>query len=265
MPEMTSYRHGVPAWGDVSSTDIGAACAFYGGLFGWDAEDLGPDAGGYRLFRKNGLMVAGIGPAMGGAPSAWSTYFAVDDLDDAAAGIAPAGGTLAVPPMDLPNDSGRICFGIDPTGGFFGLFEAGPNHVGAQLVNELGTVTWNELNVRDPDTACAFYDALLGFETIGMPGSEMSYRVVTLAGRWIAGVMPMGDSFPPGIPTNWLTYFAVEDAEAACARCTELGGHVMAPPFDTPVGPMAVLTDTAGAVFAIGAFTDIDDPNAWPE
>jgi predicted enzyme related to lactoylglutathione lyase len=263
MPEMTSYRHGVPAWGDVSANDIEASCAFYAGLFGWDNEDLGPDAGGYRLFRKNGLMVAGIGSTSGGPP-AWSTYFAVDDIQQVAASIAAAGGTLAVPPMELPNDSGSIAFGIDPTGGFFGLFQAGPNHLGAQLVNEPGTVTWNELNVRDPETACAFYDKLLGFQTMAMPGADTGYRVITLAGRWLAGVMPMGDNFPPGIPTNWLTYFAVENADEACARCTELGGTVMAPPFDTMVGPMAVLTDPAGAVFAIGAFTDIDDPNAWP-
>jgi hypothetical protein len=33
---------------------------------------------------------------------------------------------------------------------------------------------------------------------------------------------------------------------------------------DTPVGQMAVLHDLAGAVFAIGQFTAIDDPNDWP-
>jgi hypothetical protein len=33
---------------------------------------------------------------------------------------------------------------------------------------------------------------------------------------------------------------------------------------DTPIGPIAVLADPTGAVFAVGAFREIDDPNDWP-
>jgi predicted enzyme related to lactoylglutathione lyase len=60
-----------------------------------------------------------------------------------------------------------------------------------------------------------------------------------------------------------MTYFAFEDVQATCDRCTELGGNVAVPPFETPVGMMAVLNDPNGAVFSIGAFAQIDDPNAW--
>jgi hypothetical protein len=222
---------------------------------------MGPDSGGYRLLTKNGLNVAGIGPLTGGSPS-WTTYFAVSDIGACAARVTELGGTLVVPPMDLPNDSGRIAFAFDPTGGFFALFEAGANHIGAELVNEPGTVVWSELGTRDPDRATAFYDALLGWTTVTMP--EMDYRTLNVSGRAVAGVMTMGEGYPPDLPTHWLTYFAVEDTSATVDRCRELGGSVMNGPMDTPIGPIAVLADPTGAVFAVGAFREIDDPNDWP-
>lgn len=270
MPRVTSYRNGVPAWVDVSSPDIEKTGAFYCDLLGWQmSPDMGPDAGGYRLFFKDGSPVAGIGPNQD-APPAWSTYFHVDALDPAAERIGALGGTLAVPPMELPNDSGRIAFGIDPTGGFFGLHEAGANHIGAQIVNEPGSLVWNELNVRDPGAATPFYDALLGWSTTPMGGDESAggpsdYLIATISGRAVAGVMTMGDQFPPEVPTHWLCYFAVDDAQATTDACTAGGGAVLMPPFDTPVGMMAVLQDPTGAVFAIGAMTAADDPNAWPD
>ena len=267
MPRITSYRHGVPAWTDVSSPDIEGTGAFYCALFDWEmSADMGPDAGGYRLFTKDGGNVAGIGPVMEGPPS-WSTYINVDDIDDVAGRIAGLGGTLAVPPMDLPNESGRIAFGIDPTGGFFGLHQAGANHIGAAVVNEPGSVVWSELNTRDTDAATSFYNALLGWTTtpMDMDGSPDPYLLVNVQGRAVAGVMKMGDQFPPEVPTNWLTYFAVDGTQEAVDKASALGGGVVAPPFDTPVGVMAVLHDPTGAVFAIGTMVGVEDPNAWPD
>jgi uncharacterized protein len=265
MPTMTSYRHGVPAWIDVSSPDVEASAAFYASLFGWEVgPDMGPDAGGYRLFSLNGHSVAGIGPLMDGPPS-WTTYINVADLDATAAGIAPAGGTVVVPPMDLPDGSGRMAIAIDPTGGFFALYQAGPNHFGAAIVNEPGALTWNELNTRDTAAATAFYDRVLGWSTTPMdPNDPSGYHLINVDGRAVAGLNPMDHSFPPEVPTHWATYFAVADLDATIAQCAAIGGGVVAPRFDTPVGPMAVLSDPAGAMFSIGQFDAIDDPHDWP-
>ncbi len=265
MPEMRSYRHGVPAWVDVSAPDVEAGIAFYSSVFGWEAApDMGPDAGGYRLFLLRGQPVAGIGPLTEGPPS-WTTYVNVTDIDAVAAEVGALGGTVVVPPMDVPNDSGRIAFALDPTGGFFGLFQAGPNHIGAVVVNEPNTVAWNELMVRDVATATAFYDALFGWTTAAMdPADDPSgYLLANVAGRAVAGVMAMTDDAAPEMPTSWTTYFAVADLADTVSRCTAGGGSVMMPAFDTPVGEMAVLQDPNGAVFAIGQFTEIDDPNDW--
>ena len=62
MPRMTSYRHGVPSWNDVSSPDIERTAAFYCDLFGWNVSpDQGAEFGGYRIFSKGDAPVAGIG------------------------------------------------------------------------------------------------------------------------------------------------------------------------------------------------------------
>jgi hypothetical protein len=265
MPIMSSYRHGVPSWVDVSAPDVEASARFYSAVFGWEAApDMGPDAGGYRLFTLHGQVVAGIGPLYEGHPS-WTTYINVADVDAIARRAAELGGTVAVPPMDLPNESGRMAFVVDPTGGFTGVHQAGPKHFGAAVVNEPGAVAWNELSARDVPTAAAFYDALFGWTTTPMDPDEMEgYQLVHVSGRPVAGVMAMGDDVPPEVPTYWATYFAVADLAESVQRCMTAGGSVVAPAFDTPVGQMAVLQDPAGAVFSIGQFVAIDDPNDWP-
>lgn len=263
MPRMTTYRHGVPAWVDVSSPDVEQACVFYTRLFGWEVgPDMGPDTGGYRLFLKDGAKVAGVGPLMDEGPPSWTTYVAVDDIEREYGRIQALGGHPVVPPMELPDESGHIAYATDPTGGFFALFQSGPGHLGAELVNEPGTLAWNELVVRDPDTATAFYDELFGWNTV--PLQDMDYRIVQVAGRAVGGVMPMGANFPAEMPTHWLAYFAVEDARATTSRCVSMGGDVVAGPMDTPIGPIAVIQDPAGAMFAIGQFSTLDDPNDWP-
>jgi uncharacterized protein len=264
MPMMTSYRHGVPAWVDVSSTDVEAAVEFYSAVFDWEATpDLG-DSGGYRLFLQRGLRVAGIGPLTEGHAS-WTTYINVTDLDAVTDRVEPLGGTVVVAPMDIPNDSGRMSFALDPAGAFFGLFQAGPDHIGATVVNEPDALTWNELNVRDVATATGFYEALLGWTMAPVDAAEMEgYLLVNVEGRAVAGVMAMGDDIPADMPAHWATYFAVADLSDTVARCSAAGGTVVVPAFDTPVGQMAVLQDPGGATFAVAQFVAIDDPNDWP-
>jgi hypothetical protein len=53
------------------------------------------------------------------------------------------------------------------------------------------------------------------------------------------------------MPAAWVAYFAVADTDATVAKATELGGSVIAPPFDMPYGRMAVVADDQGAVFAV--------------
>jgi uncharacterized protein len=175
----------------------------------------------------------------------WNTYIAVDSADDAAAKVEAAGGQVAMSPFDIM-DAGRMTFVLDPSGAAVVFWQAN-QHIGATLVNEPGTVTWNELITTDP-AAAKFYEQVLGVTTSTMDMGTGEYTLFEVGGQMVGGSTP-----PPmeGVPNHWHVYFAVDDADATAAKATELGGSVMVAPFDSPVGRMAVLTDPQGAVFSI--------------
>jgi uncharacterized protein len=248
MPERTSYTQGTPNWVDLQTTDQAAAKAFYSGLFGWTYDDQPmPEGQVYSMAILGGHPVAAIAPQSAApAPPMWNTYIAVDSVDEAAGKVEAAGGKVAMAPFDVM-DAGRMAFVMDPSGAAVALWQAN-QHIGATLVNEPGTLSWNELITSDPG-AVKFYTDVLGLTTSSMDmGGGQQYTLFEAGGQQVGGSMapPM-----PGIPNHWQVYFAVADADAIAAKATELGGTVPVPPFDSPVGRMAVIGDPQGAVFSI--------------
>ena len=251
MPKRTSYAQGTPNWVDLQTSDQGAAKAFYAGLFGWTYDDQPMGEGAiYSMAMLGGQHVAAIAPqspelAAAGAPPMWNTYIAVDSVDDAVAKVEAAGGQVAMQPFDVM-DAGRMAFVIDPSGAAVAFWQAG-QHIGAGLVNEPGTVTWNELVTSDPSVT-EFYEQVLGVTTSTMDMGEGAYTLFEVGGQMVGGSTP-----PPmeGVPNHWQVYFAVADADATAAKITELGGSILAPPFDSPAGRMAAAADPQGAAFSI--------------
>jgi uncharacterized protein len=252
MPERTSYTQGTPNWVDLQTTNQDAAKAFYSGLFGWTYDDQPmPQGPVYSMAMLGGHPVAAIAPqspelAAAGAPAMWNTYLAVDAVDETVGKVEAAGGKVATAPFDIM-DAGRMAFVIDPAGAAVALWQAS-QHIGATMVNEPGTLSWNELITSDPGDV-KFYTDVLGLTTSTMDmGGGQEYTLFEAAGQQVGGSMapPM-----PGIPNHWQVYFAVDDADATAAKATELGGTVQVAPFDSPVGRMAVLGDPQGAVFSI--------------
>ena len=183
--------------------------------------------------------------AAAGAPPMWNTYLAVDSVDDTVARVEAAGGKVAMAPFDVM-DAGRMAFVLDPAGAAAALWQAN-QHIGATLVNEPGTVIWNELITTDP-AAVAFYTRVLGLTTSTMDMGAGEYTLFEADGQMVGGTTapPM-----PGVPNHWHVYFEVADADAAAVKAAELGGAVMVEPFDMPVGRIAVIRDPQGAVFSI--------------
>lgn len=248
--EMTSYEPGTPSWVDIGVPDMDAAVAFYGGLFGWEFDEGDPEAGGYRQARLRGQSVAGFGPQMNPGPPMWTTYVATADADATEAAVVAAGGQVIVPVMDVM-DVGRMGVYTDSTGTFFSTWQA-LAHPGAGIVNEPGSLTWNELTTRDVAPAEAFYGEVFGWTSHHTGDQPSDYIEWHLGERTIGGLMPMvGDMWPADLPNHWMVYFGVSDTDAAAARVVELGGSVPVPPFDTPAGRIAVVNDTAGAHFSI--------------
>ena len=245
MSERTSYEPGVPSWADLSSPDVEASKRFYAGLFGWQAQDAGPaeETGGYAMFTLRGKQVAGIGPLMDpNQPAVWSTYVSTDDADAAVARAREAGGQVVVEPMDVM-DAGRMAFVAHPAGGYVGLWQPG-RHIGAELVNEPGSLTWNQLHTRDQDGAAAFYGAVFDW-TLGQ-------GVFNLGERPIGGIMDVPPGTPDDVPAFWMTIFSVADCDESVSKATELGGAVVSPPEDLEgIGRFALLTDPQGVYFGI--------------
>ncbi|MGH9023112.1 MAG: VOC family protein [Acidimicrobiia bacterium] len=251
MPERTQYVPGTPSWIDIG-TDVEAATQFYGPLFDWDSADAGPveETGGYGFFTKGGKLVAGYGPQQHPGPPYWTSYISVADADDVAKRVEAAGGKVIMSPMEVMT-AGRMAVFQDPQGAFISAWEP-KEHQGAQLVNEPGTLFWNELNTRDVDGSKRFYSAVFDWDPITHEGGPMPYTEFRVGGNSVAGMMAMPPMVPAEVPPHWLVYFAVEDTDATVARAKELGGAVRMPPMDiTGVGRISVLADSKGATFAV--------------
>jgi predicted enzyme related to lactoylglutathione lyase len=251
---MTEYREGIPCWVDLSSPDLDASAAFYGDLLGWVATaSEGPveETGGYRMFTLNGKEVAGLGPAQPGQPPAWNTYISVDDVTAARERIEKAGGTTVMEPLTVM-DAGTMAIFTDAAGGaFFAVWQA-DRHRGAQHVNAPGGLTMNELDTRDFDGAGRFYGEVFGWaaEPLEVDGT-LQYGFFKLDGRTVAGILPMGEQFPPEVPPHWVPYFGTDDLDAGAARTKDLGGQVLMGPTQVPEGRFAALKDPQGAVFCL--------------
>jgi predicted enzyme related to lactoylglutathione lyase len=259
MSERDRYDHGVPSWVDHSSPDPAGAARFYGELFGWVAEDqMPPDAPGrYFRCRLRGRDVAALGTQQASdAPPMWNSYVTVDNADEIAAKVPAAGGRVHGEPFDV-FDAGRMAVCQDQAGAWFCIWQAG-TQPGAGLANEPGSFCWTELTTRDPEGSKRFYGAVFGWQATSADYGGVEYTMWHLGGveprqeNAIAGMMPMvGDEWPADLPAHWMVYFAVEHAEATAVRCEQLGGKISVAPFDSPVGKIAVLNDSQGAVFSV--------------
>lgn len=253
MPEMTSYQPGAPSWVDLTTSDPQGARAFYGGLFGWEFDDIHDEQQnvGYTNCLLRGKKVAGMGsePAPEGWPTAWTTYFDTDDADASAERITGNGGTLLMEPTDV-DPHGRMVIATDPTGATFGLWQAG-GHLGAELAQEPGTVCWSELTTTDLAGAQDFYTKVLDvtWERAELGADGPQYFTFHVGGQAVGGALALPEGAPTGIPPHWTVYFAVDDADATAERIRELGGTVVDGPADSPYGRWTLCNDPQGAMF----------------
>jgi uncharacterized protein len=247
----TPWPDGTPCWADLGTPDITRAREFYSDVFGWTVQPGGPETGGYSVAELNGQGVAGLGPRMGSpeAPAMWMTYLATSDADATAAKIKSAGGQLVVEPMDI-TDVGRMAVAVDPAGAVFGLWQARA-FPGAQIVNDVGTMRWNEQVSRDFEGSKAFYAAVFGYEYADRSGSGFSYATFKVDGRDVGGIGDLHAGVPADTPPAWRVYFGTADTDVSVARVRANGGSVIREPIDHPYGRMSTVADDQGGVFSL--------------
>jgi predicted enzyme related to lactoylglutathione lyase len=247
MPERTSYLPGTPSWVDLGSPDTAASAAFYGSLLGWTAEfDERPEAGGYGMFTLQGKNVAGIGPQMNmDMPPFWACYVTVANVEDTAKTVTANGGQVVAGPMQV-FDAGKMAVFMDPNGTFISAWQP-DQHIGCELVNEVGTFGWNELASNDMAKSNEFYTSIFPWQ-LG-EGSSETGTTYAVDGNIVCGGHPANEGEFPA----WSVWFGVDDCDASAAKATELGGTVVMPPMDMDFGRGAMVADPQGAVFGIAA------------
>jgi len=117
-------KHGAISWSELMTTDVTAAKAFYGELFGWTFDDM-PMEGGmtYSVFKANEDESGGImafPPDAPPMPPNWGLYITVDNVDETAEKATGKGAKIAMPPKDIPG-VGRFCVLQDPQGAFISI------------------------------------------------------------------------------------------------------------------------------------------------
>ncbi len=127
MPEMDFAKsfvtHGAFSWFQLQTTDPDAAAKFYGALLGWEIVEEQMPSGPYNSIKVAGAGVGGIMAIFApGTPPHWGAYVTVNDADAASAAASAAGGTIIVPPTDIPK-VGRFSMVQDPTGGMLNVIK----------------------------------------------------------------------------------------------------------------------------------------------
>jgi predicted enzyme related to lactoylglutathione lyase len=117
-----------------------------------------------------------------------------------------------------------------------------------------GTFCWPELSTTDQKGASAFYRGLFGWDVVDQPiGPTETYTMFKMRDLEVAAACTMRpEERQHGAPPHWNAYVSVADADDTVKRAQEIGGKVLAPPFDVmDAGRMSVLQDPTGAVISV--------------
>lgn len=252
---MTTREHapdGAPCWADLWTSDVEGAQRFYAHLFGWQADAPDPAHGGYFMFNRQGVPVAGgMGPIPGMVPdNRWKPYLATSDVAGTARAVGAHGGKVMVEAMAV-DEAGTQGVITDPGGAALGVWQAN-QFPGFTVIEEPGTPSWFELHTRDFDASVEFYRTVFGWTAEPMTQPGFRYAVMQDSeGHMVAGVFDAAEHLAPGTPAQWSIYWMTDDVDRSLALVGEGGGSVVTGAEDTPYGRMATVSDPTGATFRL--------------
>lgn len=116
---------GAFSWCELLTSDPEAAKQFYGKLFNWTMEPTPTAMPGvdYTLVNCAGQHIGGImeiPPSAPEMPPHWGSYITVENVDATVEQALAMGGTVCVPPQDIPL-VGRFSVLRDPQGAVFSI------------------------------------------------------------------------------------------------------------------------------------------------
>jgi predicted enzyme related to lactoylglutathione lyase len=242
-------------WYELMTTDVKAATAFYAKVVGWTMRDASMPGMSYTLLTIGEASVGGLmqlpedARRMGAQPR-WLGYIAVNDVDAAARRISQSGGTVHIPPADIP-DIGRFSVAADPQTATFAVIKwLDPGQVQTDDLDKPGRVGWHELLAANGEKAFPFYTELFGWRKAEAEiEPESTYQPFSVGTQTIGGMFTK----PAMVPMPfWLYYFNVGDIGAALEHVKPLGGKILEGPVEVPGGSrVARCEDPQGAMFAL--------------
>lgn len=259
-PPTSEHHVGKMIWADLVTPDLAGAKRFYGELLGWTFRDVRLGRSTYSVALLDGRPVAGVfegasRPA-GARQPAWLTFIAVADTDAAKRTAVEHGAKVLFEPATFPV-RGRQAVFSDPDGAVFAVL-ASSNGDPADYLAAPGEWIWSSLLSRNPGSAAAFYQTLLGYDIFDLETEDGADHLILstddLARASVTSVPSESHSHP-----HWLNFIRVTDTVAAAGKVTALGGRVLvAPHLDRHGGKVAVVADPVGAPFGLMEWTDSD-------
>ena len=121
---------GALMWIELYTTDLTGAKDFYGGLFGWETQDIplpggggtysmiSPAGGGQDLMQGGMMEMAAEHLVLSGGRPSWHPVFQVEDCDRTVARVTENGGSVQMGPEDAEG-VGRLAVCLDPSNADF--------------------------------------------------------------------------------------------------------------------------------------------------
>lgn len=256
---------GMPCWVELATIDETAALGFYRALFGWsyrDNPDPSTPTGRYRIASLGASEVGGLYRAEAGQASAWTINVAVSSTVNAAGWIEHLGGGVTLGPVGIPH-RGSILRAVDPGGAPIVLWQ--PPRTWDFASGVPNTFAGADLNTHDGAAADDFFCRLFNYTAVQIGDQHgIDYVEWRLDHQPVLCRYVMGPEYSADTPPHWMVYFEVDPArggtDAAAGHALMLGGEVVAEPYDSPWGRIAVLADPTGATFSI---IDHSVPEDW--
>ena len=231
---------------EIMSNDAPALRTFYQTLFGWEPMiwEENPD---YALIPSMGEgygIVGGIGQIQEGEfPPYLTFYIEATDFDANVAAIPTLGGTVVVPPMEIP-DVGRMALFTGPAGNMVGLMESVEMVDPPVMPPSAHPVVHFEIGGHDAAPIRDFYTSLLGWTYTVYEGFGYAEVVLPEEGPGIGGGIA---TIPAEAPPYVAVYVSVPDLQATLDAAAALGATIVLPPM--PIDEtlsMAMFVDPQG-------------------
>ena len=241
---------GQPCWIDLMTAEPKRARDFYLALFGWESGEASREFGGYWMFLREGVPIAGAMPnTMGDAMTdRWGVHIAVQDAAATLERGREHGGNIVLP-ITAIGELGAMAVLSDPGGASIGLW-APQDFAGFRAINELNAPRWFELHTRRYEESLSFYRQVFDWELRASndePGDR--YSTAYDGESPFAGLMDAKGHFRATDPSEWTIYFGVANVDESLDVVIAHGGRVLRSAQDSPYGRVATVRDPSGTSF----------------